>query len=88
MCISFYAKKGCVFCEKLEQLLKDIKIPYEKIYPDPGQIAQLKELTKMKTFPMVFIGKECIGGFTEFNTLYITNGLEKKLKLFGIDLEI
>lgn len=88
MCIMFYAKKGCSFCLKLENLLNEWGLPYKKHYPQQQEIDELKQKTSMKTFPMVFIGHECIGGFTEFQTLLISNELQKKLKLHGIDLEI
>jgi glutaredoxin len=88
MAIVFYAKHGCIFCEKLETLLKSLNLPYTKNYiSNIGDTNRLKELTNMSSFPMVFIGNEVIGGFTEFNTLYITNQLGKKLISFGINLE-
>lgn len=85
--IKFYAKAKCVYCIKLEQLLKELKLPYDKIYPNDNEIQSLKDKYKMKTFPMVFLGNELIGGFTDFEHLLMTNELEKKLKAHGIYLE-
>jgi len=88
MAIIFYAKPGCIFCKKLETLLLSLKLPFKQIYVTKSEdIDRLKQLTNMNSFPMVFIGKEVIGGFSEFNTLYISNELGKKLIPFGINLE-
>ena len=80
-----YAKAGCYYCERLEKLLESLKLQYGKIYPT--NMDQVKKKTGMNTFPMVFIGNELIGGYTEFHTLYITGELEKKLIAQGIHLE-
>lgn len=88
MSIVFYSKNGCPFCNRLEDLLKELGLPYNKIIPQPNSYDDLKKKTKMNTFPMIYIGEELIGGYTEFNTLCLTNELQKKLKLIGIDLEV
>jgi glutaredoxin len=88
MAIVFYAKQGCTYCDKLETLLKSINVPYDKIYLNNiDDITRVKQKTSMKTFPMILIGNEVVGGFKEFNTLYITNQLAKKLIPYGINLE-
>lgn len=88
MSILFYSKDMCIFCKKLEDLLFEYSIPFKKITPTSAEIDEIKRFTKMTTFPMVLIGNECIGGYTEFYHLLMTNGLEDKLKANNIDIKV
>lgn len=88
MSILFYSKEFCPFCKKLEDLLLEYSIPFKKVTPTKTEIDGIKNITKMTTFPMVMIGEECIGGYTEFYILLMTNGLEDKLKENNIDIKV
>lgn len=83
--ITVYTKTGCIYCSKLESLMQQYNIPYKK-YTSTTQkdIDDLKSISKMNTYPMVFFNTECIGGFSEFQSLLMTNSLEEKLKANGI----
>jgi glutaredoxin len=75
---TIYTKPGCSYCDKVKELLKDVKP--EPIYIDCAEylvdetsktnflqfiqvMAQLPE--PYKTFPMVFCNNKFIGGFTQ-----------------------
>ena len=86
MSIKVYAKHGCPFCDKLDDLMHEYDIKHTKYYPStPKQISDLKEVSKMNTFPMIFIGPECVGGYTDFLHLLMTNTFEEKLKAHNIN---
>ena len=78
--VVFFSKVGCPYCDKLEQDLINMEIPFEKIIPLTEEIPELKVMTKMTTFPMVYIGKECIGGYSDFSNLIATNNLQNKIQ--------
>jgi len=81
---TFYSKEGCIYCASLESDLKSMCIPYTKKVPCPEDIAALKVKTGMSTFPMIFIGEECIGGYKDFNHMVMTNTLGEKLNAHNI----
>ena len=86
MSIKVYAKEDCIYCKKLDILLAEYNIKHTKQYlSTTKQIVDLKNISKMNTFPMVFIGPECIGGYTEFLNLLMTNSFEEKLKAHNIN---
>lgn len=65
--IFFYSKDGCPWCQLLETELKQSGFTcYRVIKLDSKYHAKLKELTGMTTFPMLFFGEQCIGGYSEF----------------------
>lgn len=83
--ITFYAKTGCIYCSSMEADLRSLGVPFAKIYPKDQEIKGLKEKFKMNTFPMMFIGNELIGGYSEFSNLLSTNTFQEKLKKFDIN---
>lgn len=92
--VYFFSKVGCTYCIKLEESLDSLNIPYTKYVLDPadsnyGCVAgHLKDKTAMTTFPMLYIGLELVGGYSDFKTLEITNGLEPKLKAIGLKIDL
>jgi len=86
MSIKVYAKPGCIFCNKLDNLMIQFSIPYTKYeLSSQKEIDEIKNISKMSTFPMVFIGTECVGGYMDFLNLVMTNTLEEKLKANNIN---
>jgi glutaredoxin len=75
---------------KLEKELDEMNVPYQKHAIDMSNTCILEELklaTGMRTFPMLYIGDEKIGGYTEFRSLRIIGTLEEKLNTIGIKLD-
>lgn len=86
--VFFFSKTGCTYCDILADELTDLKIPFEKItLGDLDQIAALKEITGLATFPMLFFGNRQIGGFKEFTKIASCNGLPEALETLGITME-
>lgn len=90
--IFFFSKKDCPYCVKLECELRALKLPYTKVVLDPSNewyqttANSLKEITAMNTFPMLFIGKNKVGGYNDFMSLSITNKLNDLLR--DVDLKV
>lgn len=88
--VYYFAKNGCPYCDRLAQELHNRSIPNTKYLLDPNDAnydcvaSALKNKTGMKTFPMLYFGKNMVGGYSDFHTLCMTNGLHKKLKEIGI----
>jgi glutaredoxin len=86
--VFFFSKTGCTYCDILADELTDLKIPFEKItLGDLDQIAAVKEITGLTTFPMLFFGNRQIGGFKEFTKIASCNGLPEALDTLGIIIE-
>jgi glutaredoxin len=88
--ILMFSRDKCVYCIKLEKELDAMSLPYQKHAMDMSDTCSIEELklaTGMKTFPMLFIGDEKIGGYTEFRSLRIVGTLEEKLYKIGIKLD-
>lgn len=78
--VFFFSKEGCTYCGLLENDLKEYNISYKKIMITSVEDSLiLKTLTGLNTYPMVYFGKNQIGGYNEFLSLCLTNELEKKL---------
>jgi glutaredoxin len=75
---TIYTKKNCSYCEKVKTLLKNenvLIIPCDEyLEKDKEDFLLFIEVIvgfSYKTFPMVFLDGEFIGGFTETNKHYI-----------------
>jgi len=91
--VYFFSKEGCKYCKQLEEELNSMNISYTKYLLDAsdGNYAcistQLKQLTGMSSFPMLYFGKTKIGGYSEFRTLKMTNALNDELHKIGLKIE-
>jgi glutaredoxin len=85
MSIRVYGKKECIYCKKLDALMKEYNIPCQTFYPSTKQeVDYIKKLSNMNTYPMIFFNSTCIGGFTEFQNMIMTNTLQEKLNATGV----
>ena len=83
--VCFFSKDDCRYCELLENDLKALHIPYEKVKVTTKFRDNLVNHTKCKTVPQLFINGSFIGGYTEFSKLAaVQEHLEKVLKPVGI----
>ncbi|XP_015687428.1 glutaredoxin-1 [Protobothrops mucrosquamatus] len=86
-----FGKKGCPFCHNALDLLKQINIkPGHLEYIDLTSQNNmdaiqdyLMQLTGARTVPRIFIGKSCIGGFTDLDALNDSGELSTMLKKIG-----
>lgn len=86
--IVFYSKENCIYCSSLETDLKSLGLTYTKITPSPNEIPEIKQKTNMNTFPMIFFGTKCIGGYQEFNSMLLSNTIGEKLNEIGINITL
>lgn len=83
--VFFYSKPGCPYCEKLNSDLTNYGIPFKEIKIQSQDVStMLKNVTKMTTYPMLFIGPQQIGGYSDFLQLCMTNQIEEKLNNVNI----
>ncbi|KAK9408392.1 Glutaredoxin-1-like [Crotalus adamanteus] len=86
-----FGKSGCTFCHSALDLLKQINIkPGHLEYIDLTSQKNmdaiqdyLMQLTGARTVPRIFIGKSCIGGFTDLDALNDSGELSTMLKKIG-----
>lgn len=70
--IYIYTKKGCPFCEHLKEDLRSLGLDFEYLELDPQdenylqKAKQVKDTTHMTTFPILYVGKTRIGGYSDF----------------------
>lgn len=68
--ITIFGRPGCVFCTRAVQLCKDknFDFRYVDIHEEGITKADLEKSVgkPVETVPQIFLGKEPIGGYTEF----------------------
>ena len=78
-----YTGPACGYCMRAKELLKRHNIPFQEIPLSWDDEAAWKEAIRrsgMRTVPQIFIGDECIGGYTELAALELSGKLAEKLK--------
>jgi glutaredoxin len=70
--ITLYSKDNCGFCTMAEALLKNNNYEYTKLKLDSDFSRELiaEQYPTARTFPVVVIGGEYIGGFQELKTYH------------------
>jgi len=90
--VIFFSLNACIYCDKLENDLKAMQIPYCKYnLSDQSDLReQLTSITSRRMYPQLFIGGEFIGGYNEFVNLVSMNyeKLKAILEPLGINPEI
>lgn len=62
----------CPYCERAKSLLKSRNLAFQEIKVDVNDEAEwdrLEKRSKMRTMPQIFIGEQCVGGFTDLDAL-------------------
>ncbi len=79
--VKIYTKVPCSYCAAAKRLLDQKGVPYAEVELTDNfdEILRLKNQTGMRTFPMIFIGDELIGGYTEMKDLEASGELDRKL---------
>lgn len=81
--VFFFSRDECKYCEKLARELQMLKIPFTTIKvekSDTDTSKALVDLTGHKSYPMLYIGKTFIGGYTEFVKLVVSQKLSPMIK--------
>jgi glutaredoxin 3 len=83
-----FSKTVCPFCDKAKQLLKLLNVKFLSVEVDKDKtlkndhefIKILQEHSKINTYPKIYIGVNCIGGFTDLRDRFQNGELYKILK--------
>ena len=72
--VFFYSKSNCKYCDALEADLKASGTVYSKhTITSQEESNRVKTETNRQTFPILFINKVLVGGYSEYHTLALTN---------------
>ncbi len=69
--VKIYGSTYCPFCTAAKALAEQKKLDFEYINFDdhPGEQEKMAKKLDYYTVPMIFIGDEFIGGFTDFQKI-------------------
>jgi glutaredoxin len=72
--VFFFSKTGCKYCVALEEdMLKSGTEFVKYTATDQSEAEEIKKVTGQNTFPILYINKLLVGGYTNYLTLAITN---------------
>jgi len=80
--VTIYTTRTCPFCHGAKQLFGSLGIDFEEQTLDgrPELRQELARANKWRTVPMIFIGGQFVGGFTDALDLHRDGELEKMLR--------
>lgn len=81
--ITIYTTNNCPFCNQAKTLLKQAGYGYKEVDLSSNQELRMKlsqENNGYRTVPMIFIGDEFVGGFSELAGLKKNNELAAKIE--------
>ncbi len=78
-----FSTTNCSYCDRAKGLLEDLGVKFDSYLVDEDKeteefVKTLEEHSKIDTYPKIYIGAKCIGGFTDLNKLFET------MKIFDI----
>ena len=93
--VFIFSKSYCPYCDKAKDLFANIGVQYKAVEVDQVPslesdkefITGLHKNSGFSTYPKVYIGEKCIGGYTDLKKLFDTMKLFKLLKEEGIEWE-
>ena len=70
--VEIYTKNYCPYCIKAKTLLKSLNIAFEEhdITNTPEKVQELSEKSGFLTVPQIFVGDQCLGGYTDIEKLH------------------
>lgn len=73
--VTIYTKDYCPYCVQAKNLLKSQNIEYEEVdvSNDPTTLEKIMYISRMRTVPQIFVGKTCLGGYSDIASLH-SNG--------------
>jgi glutaredoxin 3 len=83
MSLIVYTKDYCPYCVLAKNLLTSIGANYEEVNVTDNQdlLMQIVAKSRMRTVPQIFLGEECLGGYTDIASLHEKGELTAKLGL-------
>jgi glutaredoxin 3 len=86
--VFIFSKSYCPYCDDAKEMLKDLEVDFGSIEMDNEKdndfINILHNNSGFKTYPKIYIGNKCIGGFSDMNKLFNNNKLFTLFKEEGI----
>lgn len=81
MTVTLYTKDYCPYCVKAKNLLTSLGVTYEEvdITQTPETIIELAKKSGMRTVPQIFVGEECLGGYSDLAKLHEEGKLIEKI---------
>jgi len=91
--VVIFSLSYCTFCQRACQLLNNLNIKPEIINIDKNQNLKndknfkkiFDQHSKISTFPKIYIGTKCYGGYSDLYDLFTENKLFEILKKESID---
>jgi glutaredoxin len=79
--VKMYTKVPCPFCVAAKRFFEQHQIAFEEIdlTDNIDRLNQIKRETGWMTVPIILIGDELIGGYTDLKQLHESGELSKKL---------
>jgi glutaredoxin 3 len=78
------SKKVCPFCDKAKGLLTDLEVKYDYVEKDDFEntnselLEAFEKDSGIDTYPKIYIGTKCIGGYSALDRLY------QSMKIFEV----
>ncbi len=88
--VFIFSKSTCPYCDMAKDLFSNLGVKYSSVEVDKSKefpitfVNFLNDHAKIKTYPKIYIGEECIGGYTDTDKLFKNMKLFDKLKKEGI----
>lgn len=81
MSLTLYTKDYCPYCVLAKNLLTSIGASYEEVDVTHNQelLMEIAAKSRMRTVPQIFLGEECLGGYSDIAALHEQWELVKKL---------
>ncbi len=81
--LTIYTKDYCPYCVKAKALLSSLGATFEEVdvTNDQETLMKIVEKSHMRTVPQIFLGDECLGGYSDIAALHEQGELMKKLRL-------
>lgn len=81
--LTLYTKDYCPYCVMAKNLLTSLGATYEEVDVTHDQDTLMKIVQKsgMRTVPQIFLGEECLGGYSDIASLHSEGKLISKLGL-------
>jgi glutaredoxin 3 len=83
MSLTLYTKDYCPYCVLAKNLLTSISATYTEVDVTHNQelLMEIAAKSRMRTVPQIFLGDECLGGYTDIAALHSEGKLVTKLGL-------
>lgn len=81
--LTIYTKDYCPYCVQAKNLLTSIGASYEEVDVTHNQelLMEIVRKSGMRTVPQIFLGEECLGGYSDIRALHEQGELKTKLGL-------